>query len=84
MKEALCKTCNIDNQIVLLYTLNGSLYYVFLNFIKIYRLCMCKLLLLLYTGREGTFGYLFYWSPKLYNNVFLFVGFTTLGILKKF
>ena len=66
MKEALCKTCNIDNQIVLLYTLNDSLYYVFLNFIKIYRLCMCKLLLLLYTGREGTYLATYFTGPQSY------------------
>ena len=31
-------------------------------------------------GREGTIGCLFHQSPKFYNNVFLFVDLTTLGI----
>ena len=31
------------------------------------------------TGREGTLGCLLYQSLKFYNNVFLFVGLTTLG-----
>ena len=34
--------------------------------------------------RVGTLGCLLHWSSKLNNNVFLFVGFKTLGTLIKF
>ena len=34
--------------------------------------------------KDGTMGCLLHWSPKFYNNVFLFVGLTTLGTLVNF
>ena len=37
-----------------------------------------------YSGREWTFGWFLHQSPKSYDNVFLFVGLTTLGTFIKF
>ena len=39
---------------------------------------------LLYLRREGTLGCLLHFSPKFYNNVFLFVSLTTLGAFIEF
>ena len=35
-------------------------------------------------GRQGTLGCLLHQSPKFFNNVFLFIGWTTLGTFIKF
>ena len=37
-----------------------------------------------FPGREGTLGCLLNWSPKFYNNIFLFVGLTLFGTFIKF